>query len=389
MNVVYTAPNRGHHYRYAAALQAAGCLRAFVSGFPRLNPRAKAPGLQGHLHHADLLQTVYVAGLKAGLPTAATNWLALAAKLEQDHACRRFMPDCDIFLCYSGSGLGSMSYRKTARRRNIVEAVNSHVEYQETLLREEHAALGLPWTPFPEREKNRRLAEYERADYILLPSEFVRRSFLAKGFPAGKLLKVPFGFDAVAARPAAPRPAGEAAAFTVLYVGSLSLRKGIRYLVEAFGQLRHPRKRLLLVGPDVHDGALTGLTLPADVTLAGVLKGDELAQAYQAADVFCLPSIEEGQALVLGEALSFGLPIVATANTGADDLITDGEEGYLVPIRSSEAIRQRLQELADDPARLHQLSGRSQARASQLDGWQQTGENLVQTLRNVYADALT
>jgi starch synthase len=387
MKVVYTAPNRGHHYKYAKALQAAGCLHAFVSGFPRLSPHAKVPELAGKLHHADWLQTVYIASLKGKAPAKLSSWLAYLSKIEQDYACRRFMRGCDIFLFYNGSGLSSSQHGKQRGVITIVEAVNSHVSYQEDLLREEYERAGLAWQPFPVYEKERRLKEYEQADYILLPSEFVRESFLSKGFPAEKLLKVPYGFDKLNTSKDKKERSSHSTTFTILYVGSISVRKGVRYLIEAFASLQHFDKRLLLVGPDADDGALTGVTIPPNVVFTGVLKGDELTNAYQSADVFCLPSIEEGLALVLGEALSFGLPIIATVNTGASDLITDGREGYIIPIRSSEAIRQKLQLLADDPAVLMQLSADSYAKSEKLDGWQQTGNNLINALSRVYSHA--
>jgi glycosyltransferase involved in cell wall biosynthesis len=386
MRVVYTAPNRGHHYRYAAALQSAGHLHAFISGFPRLSPRAKVPAeLAAKTHHADYVQTIYIASLKAKAPAQVSNWLAFMSKAAQDYACRKYVEDCDVFLFYNGSGLRSSRHAKRNGAISIVEAVNSHVSYQEDLLREEHERAGLPWLPFPVYEKERRLQEYEEADYILLPSDFVKNSFLEKGFPAHKLLKVPFGFENMAG--SAPAPAKDSDTFTVLYVGSLSVRKGIRYLLDAFARLQHPKKRLLLVGPDAHDGALAGTIIPPGVVLTGSLKGAELTQAYQSASVFCLPSIEEGLALVLGEALSFGLPIIATTNTGASDLFTDGHEGYIVPICSSEAILQKLQLLADNPEVLQQLSAASYAKAESLDGWQQTGHNLVSALYGAHTHA--
>jgi hypothetical protein len=75
----------------------------------------------------------------------------------------------------------------------IVEAVNSHVEFQENILEMESKNLNLRWKPFPVKEKTRRIKEYEEADFILLPSEFVKRSFIAKGFPEKKLLRCRMG----------------------------------------------------------------------------------------------------------------------------------------------------------------------------------------------------
>ena len=116
-----------------------------------------------------------------------------------------------------------------------MEVVNSHVEYQEDLLREEHVSLNLPWEPFHKKDKERRLKEYDAADYILLPSEFVKQSFLSKGFLEEKLLRVPYGFTIPAQK--ANNNVKAHSTFNVLYVGSISVRKGVRYLIEAFKML--------------------------------------------------------------------------------------------------------------------------------------------------------
>jgi len=384
MKVVYTAPNRAHHYKYAGALNAANCLHAFISGFPRINSRSTTAELKGKLHHSDILQTLYIASLKGKLPSAISLYLAYLSKVEQDIACRKFIDECNVFLFYNGSGLMSCRYAKKKGVITIVEAVNSHVEFQEDILETESKNLNLRWKPFPLKEKMRRVKEYEEADYILLPSEFVKRSFIAKGFPERKLLKVSYGFNKSSYHDDAniKNDQGQSS-YTILYVGSICVRKGVRYLIEAFKKLSHPKKRLVLVGPNVNDGALNGLILTPDIVFTGVLKGKNLEQAYHAADVFCLPSIEEGLALVLGEALSFGLPIITTCNTGADDIITDGREGYILPIRDSISIWQKLQAFVDDPELFKKFQQNAFNRSKQLNGWEETGKNLVSTLSKV------
>jgi glycosyltransferase involved in cell wall biosynthesis len=376
MNVVYTAPNRAHHYRYALALHKAGMLRAFISGFSRLSPRARIDTLKREIHRADLLQTVYIASLKVGMPATASAYLAYWSKIEQDYACQQFIDGSDVFVFYNGSGLHTCQYARQKGVITVVEAVNSHIDYQEQIMEEEHRRQHLPWRPSLKKEKERRIEEYHQADYILTPSEFVKKSFLAFGFPERKLLKVPFGFDRLPVNTVKNNPKN----FTILYVGSISVRKGVRYLIEAFGKVQHPHKKLVIVGPRTDPDGLHGVSIPANVVFTGSLKGDELAQAYQAADVFCLPSLEEGLALVLGEALSYGLPIVTTTNSGGDDLLTDGREGFIVPIRDAEKLHEKLQLLADDDDLRQTMKLAAQARSQHIEGWQATGELLTSTL---------
>lgn len=100
--------------------------------------------------------------------------------------------------------------------------------------------------------------------------------------------------------------------------------------------------------------------------------------------MFCLPSIEDGFGLVLGEALSHGLPIITTCNTGADEIILDNENGFVIPIRSSKKILEKLQMLVDNPDLLAQIRFNSIAKAKKLDGWEEAGKKLVNVLLSVH-----
>ncbi|GAB2580953.1 glycosyltransferase family 4 protein [Spirosoma areae] len=383
MKVVYTAPNRSHHYRYALAMHKAGILHAFVSGFSRLSSHARLDEIGSELHRADILQTVYLAALKLRIANKIASNLAYLAKIEQDISCRNYINNADIFLFYNGSGLSTCQYAKKRGVISIVEAVNSHVTYQEESLCEEYRQLNLAWTPFHKREKERRIKEYELADYILLPSEFVKNSFLRLGFPEQKLLKVPYGFNKFSSLAINKPIELDSKDFVVLYVGSISVRKGVRYLIQAFDKFQHPRKKLVIVGPKTEPEGIQDLAVSPQVTFTGVLKGEALHQAYRSATVFCLPSIEEGLALVLGEALSFGLPIIATTNTGASDIITDGQEGFIVPIKDSDSIFAKLQLLADDVDLYHTMKSLAKSKSQQLNGWDESGRLLVSTLVDV------
>ena len=378
--VLYTAPNRGHHYRYALALNKAHMLSAFVSGFSRFRPNAPLPEIENKLIRADYIQTIYLAGLKARMPQVVSAELAYLAKKEQDYRCAAYIDPSDVFLFYNGSGLNSCRIANKKNKITIVEAVNSHVLVQEQILHEEHLNLNAPWTKFHAREKKRRIAEYEEADFILLPSDFVKKSFIECGFPESKLLKVPFGFESMKVSESAKI----STKLVVVYVGSISIRKGLRYLIEAIKLLDPSKIELKIVGPQTEISGIEDLVIPANVVFEGVLKGDELAHAYQQADVFCLPSLEEGMALVLGEALSFGLPIITTTNSGADELLTNGEEGYIVPIRSSEAIAEKLDQMMKNPALLHEMKQKALRKSKTLNGWKENALLLTNTIAGLH-----
>jgi glycosyltransferase involved in cell wall biosynthesis len=384
VKVVYTAPTRGHHYRYAYSLHEAGYLKAFVSGFPRVSNKVKDYEFNGALYHSDFVQMVYLLSLKGKFPEELSKWLCFLAKKEQDLSCRKFIKDTDIFLFYNGSGLTTSKHARKNKVINVVEVVNSHLTYQENLLEDEYKKIKVPWKPSLQKERTRRLKEYEESDYILVPSEFVKNSFITQGFPQEKLLKVAYGFEKYGPIEKENYQKPDKKSFTILYVGTISVRKGVRYLVEAFKGLKHPNKKLMLVGPNANDGALNGIDVTDNIIFPGVLKRQQLEIAYKSADVFCLPSIEDGFGLVLGEALSFGLPIITTTNTGGDDIISEGKDGFVVPIRDSKAILEKMQMLVDDPGLLKQMRCNSTAKAEKLNGWEESGKNLVNVLQAIH-----
>jgi alpha-maltose-1-phosphate synthase len=380
LTITYTAPNRAHHYAYAKILAEAGLLKAFVSGFSRFSPRAALPEIGNRLIRADHVQNFFLASQKLRLPEVLTDELMLLTKLWMDNCSRKPAENSDLFLFYSGTGLNTLRLVRQQGIRTMVEAVNCHVLIQEEILEDEYRRLRIPFRPFHRRDVRRRLAEYDEADAILIPSEFVRQSFLGRGFNREKLFKVPYGFNLV---PSPEISRSRSDRFVVLYVGQIAIRKGLRYLFFAFERLQHPQKELWIVGPKAAVTGIEHLEPPRGTTFLGVLKGDELANAYSQSSVFVLPSLEEGLALVVGEAISFGLPVIATVHTGAADIFDNGVQGWQVPIRDPEAIAERLQQLADDAAMRHEMSDRALERSRQLGGWQNTGKLLLEALRSV------
>ncbi|MFO8026575.1 MAG: glycosyltransferase [Opitutales bacterium] len=387
MKITYNSPNRSHHYPYAASMRRAGCLHAFVSGYSRFGRDPLPEELAPVLRRVDALQTLYVLSLRYRLPRPFCERLAWLSKCRIDAASYPAARDSDLFLFYSGAGLRTMRrLKKNARATlSVVEAVNTHARFQEQVLGEEHQHLGLDFHGFPDYERARRCQEYEEADAIVCPSRAVKRSFVAEGIPAENIWVVPYGFPIPVAPEKPPTVPSSKGGFTVLYVGSLSVRKGIRYLIEAFKKLQHPGKRLVLVGPSSAPSGIGDLSLGKEIECTGVLKGEALAARYREADVFVQPSLEEGLSLVLGEALAQGLPIVATRESGVEELFDDGVCGYHVQARSASALAGQLQNLADDAGLRVALGQQARQQAGLLGGWEQSGENLVGALGDILA----
>jgi len=176
-------------------------------------------------------------------------------------------------------------------------------------------------------------------DYVIAPSHFVADSFRQQGFRSEQILYVPYVTDLKNFQPLRHRPAGRP--LTLINTGSLSLRKGTPYLLEAFERIRSlvPDARLLLTR-QVSDSIPMVLerykNLPID--WVETLKPPALCQRLQEGDIFILPSLEEGMARTALEAMACGLPVILTPNTGACDMVEEGVTGSIVPICDSRAI---------------------------------------------------
>jgi glycosyltransferase involved in cell wall biosynthesis len=119
----------------------------------------------------------------------------------------------------------------------------------------------------------------------------------------------------------------------------VQMAKGLVYLLRAWKRLALPNSELVLVGearPEVQ--AVLKKYSDANVRMVGTLPPQEVAKVYRESDLFVFPSVSEGLAEVLLEAMATGLPVVATDMSGANDCLVNGKEGVIVPARDVEAM---------------------------------------------------
>jgi starch synthase len=382
VKITYTATNRAHHYPCAVSLYRHAALHAFVSGFSRLSPRAALPEIGDAMKRHDLVQTIYVLSDRAKLPAGIVSYFEESSHKVLDRASYEWAAESDVFLYYrlTGHRTTQRLHREGAKTLCVLEEVNTHISFFHEILREEHGKLGLGKYPLREQTQRRLLEAYDQADFILCPSSFVVRSFIAKGVAPEKLIMVNFGFKQpvpwkVASR---ERPADDV--FRILYVGQLHYRKGLRYAVEAFRMLRYPRKEFVIVGPSTPITGLEKVSIPEGIRFTGTLKGDELEQAYRSASIFVLPTLEDGSALVQGEAMAAGLPIVTTTHSGSEDFISDGIEGIVVPPADSGALAEAFEKLAACSSLRKEMGNRAQIAVAKLGDWDAAAEKLISEL---------
>jgi alpha-maltose-1-phosphate synthase len=289
-----------------------------------------------------------------------------------DRWTNRIIAPCDAFIAISGAGL--LTGRKVQATGGIFicDRGSTHQRYQENIVSEEYRRWNLPQPLSKPHIAIREEKIYHIANAITVPSTVAKRSFVQMGIAPEKVHVIPYGvrLDQFTRTQEPPQDS-----FEVLFAGQVSPRKGIPYLLQAFARLKHPKKQLTIVGGVVADirGLLSALPTE-NVTFTGILSQSQLAKKMSASHLLVLPSVEEGLALVQGQAMACGCPVLATTATGAEDLFTDGEQGFIVPDRDVDALTQRMQQIADDPTLQRKLSEAALLRVKSLGGWDQYGE---------------
>ena len=266
----------------------------------------------------------------------------IAVSVAFDATAAGMLGDCDVF-----NGWGSTSLRtiRAAHRRGVpvvLTVASSHIETQTAILRDEYARWGEETPLTHPRVIERMVEEYAEADVIVAPCRWVVESFVARGVGRQKMRLIPWGARAVAA------PVDRAGRTTprFLFAGRCEVRKGVPYLLEAFRRLRTPSTLCLTGQPDADLVRRAG-GLPENTDVTGLITGEAFARQFRQADVFVLPSVEDGSALVTIWALAAGLPVIATDRSGAD-LVRDGVNGYIVPAADAAALADRMERLAFD-----------------------------------------
>ncbi len=355
-----------------ARLQREGLPREVVGTFPLLHT---AEYLLGRTTFATQWARTRLASWNA---LSFDQWTRL--QIARDPAGRP-----DALIAISGAGLLTGIEIQRNGGKFVCDRGSTHQRYQEGVLLEEHRRWGVPPPAAKPHIALREEKIYAQADAITVPSTVAKRSFVQMGVSAGKIHVIPYGVRLERFLPPSDRVSHPPEdAFEVLFAGGVSLRKGVPYLLQSFARLKHPRKRLMVVGSVSSDLRALLFRLPTDsVVFAGSISQPLLAEQMRRSHVLVLPSVEEGLALVQGQAMACGCPVISTVATGAEDLFTDSVQGFIVPDRDVRALTDRMQRLADDPTLRAQMGASALERVKSLGGWDAYGdqwENLLHRL---------
>jgi len=293
-----------------------------------------------------------------------------------------FIEKCDILHCWTGHGLYSIKKVKKLGAKTILECGNAHILQQYKILKEEYRRWNLNYNYY-KLNILRRLAEYRFTDYILAPSKYVRNSFLKEKINEEKIKVINYGIDLSDIE----TNNYNQNKFKIIYTGSIILRKGLQYLLLALENLKLRDAELIIIGNIEKEMKVIINNLIKKVEIPIKFYNRLPKKLYYSmlanSSLYVFPSIEDGWAMTVSEAMAAGLPVITTKNVGASELIEDGKEGFVVNIRDVKSIRNYILYFYENPSEIKRMGQNARKKVSQ-----NTWENFVDNLIKVYKEMI-
>jgi glycosyltransferase involved in cell wall biosynthesis len=376
--IILSHSGKQHAYHVAKALYDLDCLETFYTssyisniGLQRLIQtlnlsflsRRFLNGLGGKQVHAswryEIKELIY-RKLKGNTQEVNDLVFERDIKFDKDLSKKLAGLSNDTFWGFQGSCHACLQASNNLGLETICEMTIAHLPYAKRILQEE-AKLQPDWADsidfmtFPGNYEKRLIEEPLMAKKVIAISSFLKETLVQEGVKAEKITVIPLGFDADAISYSEKKESITNRPLRLLYAGKITQRKGIKYLLDAINQFDKRDVELHVIG-NVYGSGKAFQSYKSSYNYKSGITQQELFRLYGQYDALVFPSILEGFGLVTVEAMGAGLPVITTPNTNATEVIKDNVNGYLVPIRSSEAIVQGITKLRNmDDATFQQM----------------------------------
>jgi glycosyltransferase involved in cell wall biosynthesis len=394
-NVVVSHVAKHHAYQTALAAQENGSLKTFFTSFFRKkSPDVKQRLLTGIMPgrilskignrtdpalNDDLVRSIYLPEMLEQSPLRGImghyNMMNLKSELFDRIVASRNL-SCDIFHGFEGAVFHSM---RKAKRQGAMTVLDQPIFYHETsrkILLEEYHRWKVSPPEFLTKDNvniKRKQQEIASADYILVPTESIKKDFERIN---KKAFVTPYGFEPGRFF-ATPKTDS---VFRIIMVGIMGYRKGVIYLLEAFKQLSLKNAELLLISPVDKDFKPMMAKYEHWFKHIHAVPNSELPAYYSNASVFVFPSLVEGSAYVTYEAMACGLPIIASENAGS--VVRDGVDGFIVPIRDLEALKEKIVLLYENESLRKEMSHNSANHVKEFT-WARYRRRLIEVYQEI------
>jgi glycosyltransferase involved in cell wall biosynthesis len=263
---------------------------------------------------------------------------------------------------WNGHNLSVFKVAREAGIRIICERGSTHGAWAARRLNQVHGSLGWGGTNLQLCPREiRAIEEYGLAGHIMVPSQFVKKTFLEEGVPEEKLLVNPYGVDA---EHWCRVEGGERSEGPLIFVftASMTPRKGVHILLKAWEQAGLKDAELWLCGGVHFPIKELGLPVGSNVQFLGYTSHEKLLEIYERASVYVLPSFEEGMARSGLEDMAAGLPLIITEETGLTDVAVAGQHAWIVPSGEVEGLAATLREVAAKRDHLSRMGAEARLR---------------------------
>ena len=375
LRVCVSVKGRFHAFYLAAQLFKRGGLNQLVTSYPKFE--VTKYGIPKNLISSILINEI-ISRVSDKLPSVIKNLYNpqfFLCEMYDYLAAKNIKKGADIFVGWSGVSLKSMTRAKELGMITILERGSSHILYQRDILQEEYKLHGIRKNAIDPRGVEKELREYAVSDYIEVPSSFAKRTFVERGVSPDKIILCGCGVDICQFKYGKKQDG----VFRIIHCGGISFRKGVRYLLEAFYELNLPHAELWLIGgvDDEIKPLLKKYLATKNIYLKGPFPQSKLYAYYSQGSVFCLASIEEGLAAVILQAMACGLPVICTENTGGQDVIRDGIEGFIVQIRDVKSLKEKILYMYEHQDRCKKMGKSARQRVRECFTWDAYGDKIA------------
>lgn len=279
------------------------------------------------------------------------------AKLDLD-------PQVDHFLGFNSNCLEILEFLKEQKIFTLVDQVDPGKVEEDLVIAEASRWPGWEKLPgrLPEEYWHRVKAEWATASMVLVNSDWSKKALIQQEVAEDRIIVVPLAIDLSQWRSGPPMDTS--GPLRVLWIGSVLLRKGIQYLVEAARLLENERIEFTVAGPVFLSDEVVK-TFPSNIELIGRVTRSQLSTLYRQGHVFVLPTLSDGFAVTQLEAMSHGLPVVTTPNCGP--VVENGVDGLIVPAADGKALAGALARLNSDRKLLAEMSQRALEKVRHYD----------------------
>ena len=373
-------PGTFHYFDLAKALHKSKQLKKIVSGYP-LYKLKKYNLPKGVIKSFGLYQIVIriLFKFKINFLNGLIKKLNMKNFLKLDKISSKYITQSDIFLALSGTGLNTGIQFKKKNKIYICERASSHISHAVKILKTEYKKFGINYD-VDQKIVDREIKEYKSANFILVPSRFVQKTFAQKGIFNTKIITYPSDNKIFYYKKERDY---KSKTFKIIFVGGITLRKGVHYLLDAFNNLNFENKELHLVGSISNDLKLfKNKILYPNIFLHGHKSHSEINELFNKSNVFVMPSLEEGAAISVAQAMNTGLPVIVTENTGWKENVLKYKTGYVVKPKNASSIQNKLQYLNDNRSKLEFFS-KNALQFSKNRSWDNYVKDLNKIIRNI------